>query len=119
MKTARNTARFFLAAVLALSAACATSHPAAPKRPRWNMSVDSKPAGAILLANRARGGRMSFEPIGSTPMTTLFELGYDDEFVKLQSGSQVVTLVPMPNTSIYVDFTTDPVTVVGAKLVGW
>ncbi len=110
--------RFILAAALSLSAACAST-PAAPTRPRWTLSVDSKPAGAVMYGNHAQpDGRISFQPFGTTPLSMAWEQGFDDEFIKLTSGTQSVTIIPAPGQPVYVDFTTDPITVLGAKLMG-
>jgi hypothetical protein len=89
-----------------------------PMKPTWTMTVDSKPSGAIVLGNwRESNGTVSFKPLGTTPYTVTWRQAYEDETLKVQSGDQTVTVVPIENRSIFVDFSVSPPVVTGANVI--
>lgn len=86
-------------------------------RPQWMITFDSNPANAVVQGNRIVQGRMVFETIGTTPMTTGWTQAFPGETVKIVLGDREVTVEPIPDQSIFVSFRRHPPQVSGARVV--
>ena len=88
--------------------------PTGPTGPSWALAVNTIPAGAIVSSY---DDNQRLKEIGRAPFTTVWSARSKSDSLVVSYQAQTVTIIPLENHSITIDFNSIPPTVTGGRVL--